>query len=243
MTTMVTGAALSMLLFSFGGVHAQDAQMDACMRIADSLKRLDCFEKLARDRNDKPHANPAVPAEASQGPDTHPTVRPLRPDNRVTAPAQTGLVPGKSTIERWQVRVSLDPIQGGADVVLRNKAVKGRNQFAVPVELRLHCQHGRAGAELLWREPMVRGEIPLLLLDGRNVGEASTAWAMDEKGENWRYVGDFPSLLQALAGHRQAHASVEVMEENINFEDDVIHASFDLTGAELAFAPLRKACF
>jgi len=66
---------------------------------------------------------------------------------------------------------------------------------------------------------------------------------MDAKRESWIYTGDFNRLVEALESHAEAGATVEVMEENINFEDDVIRAEFDLTGARLALEPLRKACF
>ncbi len=230
-------------IFSPALVRAADAQMQRCLGIADSLKRLDCFEKLARSRND----TDVITAPASQPAAATPKAGIRAPQQpAVISPPRQGMtqvVPGKSDIERWQVAVAVDPIQGGAQVTLRNKAVKGRNQYAVPVELRLQCKRGQAEAWLLWREPMVKGEVPVLLFDGKNVGVASEDWRMDDKGENWRYVGDFAHLMTALSSHAEASARVQVMEENIGFEDDVINAWFNLAGAKFALNPLKKACF
>ncbi len=240
-----TGAALVagiLAVMLTGPAWAEDAQMQRCMGIADSLKRLDCFEKLARSRGEKAESTvvekPVTPEpEVIEAP-AHPIQQTVSP-----RPRMTQVVPGKSEIERWLIHVSVDPVNGGAQVVLRNKAVKGRNQYAVPVELRLECKAGRPAAFVLWREPMVKGEVPVLLFDGRNLGAASENWRMDEQRENWIYSGNFRQLLDALASHQEASGSVQVMEENINFEDDVINAWFRLSGAEYAIKPLLKACF
>ncbi len=233
-----------LLLLSSVLPAADDAAMQRCMAIADSLKRLDCFEKLARSGSPGETA-PSRAANEDQPRDTtvERKVRVVPPPAVANEPRMRQLVAGDSRIERWLVKVSADPVRGGARVVLRNKARKGRNQYAVPVEIRLECNRGKPSAQVLWREPIVRGEVPALLFDGRDVGEPTVAWLMDAKRESWIYTGDFNRLVEALESHAEAGATVEVMEENINFEDDVIRAEFDLTGARLALEPLRKACF
>ncbi len=240
-----TGAGLAVWVLAMllaEPAWADDGAMQRCMGIADSLKRLDCFEKLARSRaGETGSPQPGEEADSTSRVIEAPA-HPLKTRSSSTTP-MTQVVPGKSEIERWLIHVSVDPVNGGAQVVLRNKAVKGRNQFAVPVELRLECKAGRPSAFVLWREPMVKGEVPVLLFDGRNVGAASENWRMDDKSENWVYTGHFAQLLEALATHQEASGSVQVMDENINFEDDIINAWFNITGAEYALKPLKKACF
>ncbi len=153
-------------------------------------------------------------------------------------------MPGKTTVGKWEVTVSGNPISGANDVKLRLKSSKGRNQYAAPIGLIIECKAGRGSARMIWDEHMVRNVPIEVMLDGSRNAAATNGWQPIRDFQEWVMEGDVKPMIRALIAHRKMTVDA-VSYETTRPDDDSegnIHAVWDLTGTEFAMRPFFTLC-
>ncbi|WP_231708974.1 type VI secretion system-associated protein TagO [Pseudomonas denitrificans (nom. rej.)] len=135
---------------------------------------------------------------------------------------------------KWQTSTEVDPLNDKNVYLATLSATNGRSKWNKPISVTVRCSDNETELFINWNDFLGSDAYTTIRIDKEKATKAN--WTLSTDKVAAFYPGSPVSVLKKISGSKSFIASVTPYNES------PVTAVFDTSGAEAAFADIRKGC-